>query len=139
MPTMTITNDIKKNVIEVETWYHSEKDVYVKAETGWRFASYTIEIDEDFKIDVDNKDGFCVTDYPYEDMDATDSFSFDFSSAYSLEKELTDEEEEVILEDILNIFDEDGWYGLESAGWSHEDTETWIYGPLVIEEVNNDS
>jgi hypothetical protein len=140
MPMITVENEIKKNVIEVETWYHSEKDIYIQAETGWRFSKYTLEVDEDFdidQIDKENEHGFCVSEYHVEDMESSDSFSFDFNYAVSQSKELTEEQEESILEEVLNLWEEDGWWGLENAGWEHEDTEVWIYGPLIIEEVKN--
>jgi len=139
MKQVKVSNEIKKNVIETETWYHKDKDLYVTFETGWRFATYTLSIDEDVAFEEvygTNESGFCVQEFDIEDMESSDSFSFDVVDAWSLGKELTEEQETSIMYDVLEVWEEDGWSGLETAGWDHADTETWIYGPLLVEEVN---
>lgn len=138
MKQIRVTNEIKKNVIEIETWYNEEKNLYVNFETGWRFATYTLNIEDDVDFEAvyaANESGFCVQGFDLEDMDSSDSFSFDIESVWSPSEELTEGREESIIQEVLELWEEDGWGGLETAGWDHHDTETWIYGPLLIEEV----
>jgi len=139
MKQIRVTNELKKNVIETETWYNEEKNVYVNFETGWRFATYTLNIEDDVAFEEvygTNENGFCVQEFEIEDMESSDSFSFDVDDAWSPGKGLTEEQQTSIIDEVLELWEEDGWSGLESAGWDHHDTETWIYGPLEVEEVN---
>lgn len=139
MPTLKIENEIKKNVIEVETWIHPERQLGVDIETGWRFVEYTINVSEEeaAEIDPENKHGFIITDYDIEDMSSSDSFSFSFNEVWRLSgnQSLTEEEQDSIIGELESLWEEEGWGGLEAAGWDHHDTETFIYGPLIIEEV----
>ena len=138
MKTLKIENEIKKNVIEVETWTNLEKQVAVDIETGWRFAKYTINVeDNDVPIDQENKHGFIVSDYEIEDMESSDSFSFSFNEVWKMngEEPLTEEEQGDIIAELEALWEDGGWSALEEAGWDHYDTETFIYGPLIIEEV----
>jgi len=139
MKTLKIENEIKKNVIEVETWTNLEKQVGVEIETGWRFATYTINVDDEevSEIDPENNVGFIVSDYEIEEMECSESFSFSFNEVFNLngQEPLTEEEQDAIISELESLYEEDGFGSLETAGWGHHDTETFIYGPLVIEEV----
>ena len=138
MSLVKVTNEIKKSVIEVETWTNLDKQVAVDIETGWRFSTYTLDLQEqDEPIDPENKHGFIVTDYQIEDMDSSDSFSFSFNEVWRMngDEPLTEDEQGDIIAELETLWEDGGWSALEEAGWDHYDTETFIYGPLIVEEV----
>jgi hypothetical protein len=96
-------------------------------------------MDEDVEFEAVyalNENGFCVQEFDIEDMESSDSFSFDVTEAWSPNQKLTEDQETSIMYEVLELWEEDGWAGLENAGWDHHDTETWIYGPLEVEEVS---
>lgn len=141
MKQVKVTNEIKKSVVETETWHHKENNQYVTFETVWRFATYTLNLEDDVELEAiyaTNESGFCVHDFDVEDMDATDGISFDITSAWSPGEQLTEDQQTSIMDGVLELWEEDGWGGLETAGWDHIDTEAWMYGPLEVQEVSND-
>jgi hypothetical protein len=42
-----------------------------------------------------------------------------------------DEEEQARMDEL---WDEDAYEAWEGEGWSQDDSETWFYGPLSLEE-----
>ena len=39
-------------------------------------------------------------------------------------------------ERIQALWDEEWYEGMESDGWSNDDTEHWIYGPIQLTDVD---
>ena len=135
---LKVENEEKKNVIEIETWSHPERNIGVDIETGYRFATYIIDIDEeDEPLEAENPVGTIITDYNIEEMEASDSFSFSFTEVFKTDgtEPLTEEEQDAIISELESLFDEGGFSAMEDAGWGHHNTETFIYGPLIIEEA----
>lgn len=138
MSLLKVTNEVKKNVIEIETWIHEDKEIGVDIETGYRFGTYVIDIEEeDEPIEAENLVGTIITDYNIEEVETTDSFSFSFAEVFktNASQPLTEEQQDSIISELESLFDEGGFSAMEEAGWSHHNTETYIYGPLIIEEV----
>ncbi len=79
-------------------------------------------------IDLANPDGLEVfaTDYDFE----LDSLDDGWYGDVEYPEDMSDEERERLEE----LWDEDGYDGWESEGWTNDDTETWFYGPLSLEK-----
>lgn len=115
---------VKKNVSHVETWSNEEMNEFDINET-YRWGTVVIKIEEDDEFDVEefskNKYGFCLSDYWIKDQHFEDQVSLYFEGNQT--------------EEVEEIFDVDSYTGLEEAGYSFVEAETWFYGPLIVEEI----
>jgi hypothetical protein len=126
MTTWIITNQHKKNAVEKQFWYKDGKTVI--KEEGFRWGRWSCESDEVPEIDLENPDGYEVgfTDYEWEMDEMVDGCWVE----WTFPDDMSDEERE----EIENAWNEEFYEGLEELGWSNDDTEYWIYGPLMIED-----
>ena len=127
-----ITNAHKKNAVERQFWIND--GVTVIKDEGFRWGIWTCESDEQPDIDLDNPDGYelMTTDYDWEMEEMIDGSWV----IWGFPADMSEEEQERIQE----LWDEDSFEGLESDGWSNDETEHWIYGPikLVNEETGEE-
>lgn len=118
----------KKNISHIETWTNEEMVEFDINETyRWGKVVISVEDDEDFNVEEvgNNEYGFCVSDYCVEDQDLDDGVSLYFEGF----------ETEELQEQVEEIFDVDSYTGLEEAGYSFVEAETWFYGPLEVKEI----
>lgn len=139
MAVWTVRTHYKKSIEEHE---HFVKDgMMITRRTGWRSGSWSVTTSDDqlpeFEFDyVPGGDGLC---------NSVDMYSFPGPNIEDVElietwdgcwedidwPEDMDEEERERLEAMI---DEEGFYVLEDQeGWSQDDTEMWIWGPIEIE------
>lgn len=119
-----ITNHNKKNAVERQFWI---KDGFtIIKDEGFRWGIWTCESDQQPDIDLDNPDGYelMTTDYDWEMQEMIDGSWVEWVFPDAM-----DEEER---ERIQALWDEDYFEGLESDGWSNDETEHWIYGPIQL-------
>jgi hypothetical protein len=123
-----ISNYHKKNAVERQFW--SKDGVTVSKDEGFRWGTWTCESDERPDIDLKNPDGFEVLfgDHDWE-MDSMDDGCW---VEWNFPDDMSEEEQEHIQE----LWDEDYFEGLEGDGWSNDDTEHWIFGPLELTNVD---
>jgi hypothetical protein len=121
-----IQNYQKKNAVERQLW-HKDDQVLIKEE-GYRWGIWECESDTKPDIDLDNPDGWESTD-EWEFVEMIDGCWID----WVYPKNMTEEEQEQLME----IYDNDWYEGLENEGWYHHDTEIYLYGPLHL--TNKDS
>ena len=119
-----ITNLHKKNAVERQFWI--KDGVTVIKDEGFRWGIWTCESDEQPDIDLDNPDGYelMTTDYDWEMEEMNDGSWV----VWGFPADMPEEEQEHIQE----LWDEDSFEGLESDGWSNDETEHWIYGPIQL-------
>jgi len=129
MKQLIVENAVKKSTEETEIFINEDGDrLYIH--TLWRGGEYTINVDEEF-VYPDEDQAFVVTDYEIEDMNNWDGCSVDFEIV-SLTK--SEAYKETLKECVEKIYEEEGYMGLEEAGWNHEDTEVVIYNGVEIRE-----
>ena len=126
MATWVLTTTDTKSVEEIEYWYKDGKTI--KRTTGFRWGTVYCESDEKPEIDLDNPEGISVFDCGYDfELDNLD----DGWNCYVEYPDDMDEEEQARMDEL---WDEDAYEAWEGEGWSQDDTETWFYGPLSLEE-----
>ena len=133
----------KKSCEEHEYYYKDEQSIVRK--TGYRWSNFVVETDDDnppqFEFDyVPGGDGklesinmydCCVNNIVNSELDSmTDGCWEDIV----FPEDMDDEEQERLLE----AFDESSIYEVLEGeeGWSQNDTEAWIWGPILIEDEN---
>ena len=119
-----LTNLQKKNAVERQFW--TKDGVTVIKEEGFRWGTWSCESDERPDIDLDNPDG-------WEQFSQDDEWEMEIMDDgcwvdWTFPDDMDEEEQERIQE----LWNEDFFEGLEGDGWSNDETEYWIYGPLRL-------
>jgi hypothetical protein len=123
--TWKVSNREKKNVTQVETWTRGE--LTATREVGWRWGKWKYDTKPDLSIYKED-DQHDVYDFG----DVTDSDLDDGCWAEWTWPDSMDPDEIQLLE---GYYDEEGDEGLENEGWTLDDTETFVTGPLDVEFV----
>ncbi len=128
MATWRISNYHKKNAVERQFWV--KDGVVVTKDEGFRWGNWTCESDTKPDIDLENPEGYevLVSDYDWEMEDMIDGCWVDW--------EWPDDMPEEERERIQALWDEDWYDGMESDGWMNDDTEHWIYGPIMLTNLD---
>lgn len=129
MATWKLTNYHKKNAVERQFW--TKDGITVSKDEGFRWGVWTCESDERPDIDLANPEGMEVLfgDYDWEMQEMIDGCWLEWT--------FPDDMPEQEQERIQALWDEDWYDGMEGDGWSNDDTEQWIYGPLEL--INEDT
>jgi hypothetical protein len=126
MTIYTVSTKEKKNVEEREVW--AKDDLTIIRITGFRWGSYSIEVEDGEELDIDpeNPDGIDMNccGYDAELISMDDGWYGDVEYPESM----SDEERERM--DAL--WEEDYYSAWEGDGWIQTDTEAMFYGPLEI-------
>lgn len=128
MATWKISNYHKKNAVEVQHW--SKDGKHFTYSEGFRWGAFTCESDAKPEVDLKNEHGW----EPYSEDVEWDFDMFDDGcwGEFDFIGEWSDEEKE----EIEELWEEEGYSGLEDAGWLNDDTEYCIYGPLLLENTD---
>ena len=120
----------KKSIKQVETWTHPDGRIFY-VDQLWRWGHVVIEVEDDQEFDVEynsvNEFGFEVDDYAIQDQEMDDGISLDFNT----------DGDQSLLAEVDEMWDTDGFAAFEEAGWSFEECETTMYGPLLITEIKS--
>ena len=121
----------KKAIVVTETFFKTDGDqtYRMNIETTWRWG-HVIVSDDVHDLDLVNEDGLEVSGFDIEDQEYDDGCALWFTFSDNVPEEIRELAE--------SAWDEEGFYGLEELGWSHDDTETWFWGPLTIEDLGGD-
>jgi len=124
MATWSITNQYKKSAIEKQYWYKDGKEI-IRIE-GYRWGVWTCDSDEKPEIDLANEDEYRIgsDDYEWEMEEMLDGCWAD----WVFPEDMDDDEQE----DIEDAWNEDFFEGLEELGWSLDETEYIIEGPIAL-------
>lgn len=119
-----ITNQHKKSAVEKQFW--TKDGVTVIKEEGFRWGIWSCESDEQPDIDLENSEGYELmsTDYDWEMEEMIDGSWVEWTFPDDM-----DEEEQ---ERIQELWNEDSFEGLEGDGWTNDETEHWIQGPIKL-------
>ena len=124
MATYTLSTKWKKS-IEERTYWVKDGLVVIQVE-GWRWGSWSGEFDELPEIDLANEYG--GLDIAAEDGWEMDDLDDGCWSDWEFPDNMSEEERE----EFQAAYDEDYQDGLENLGWTNDDYECWLSGPLVI-------
>lgn len=129
MATWEISTVYKKSSIERQYWYKDNKVII--REEGYRWGTFTVESDtmpvtmeELVNEDNDYELGYVDDDNSWELVDLIDGCWSDTEKG----RNCTDED----LEEFENAWEEDYFEGVEELGWSLDETEYYMTGPLKL-------
>tara|TARA_Y100000589_G_C27189377_1_gene644085 strand:- start:1930 stop:2280 length:351 start_codon:yes stop_codon:yes gene_type:complete len=115
-------NHIRSNhIIEEQTFVNKGKKIVLKMEYG---EGYVIIDDKTFNPSALNNEELIISDYEWHDYAFEDNDGVVFES-----------NDESLVEELEEIFDESQYEGLENAGWTEEDTVVTFIG-YEIETVD---
>jgi hypothetical protein len=116
----------KKSAVEKQFWCKDDKVII--REEGYRWGEFYCESDEQPEIDLDNADGYNLSesDYDWELTSLDDGCWAD----WTFPDDMTEEEQA----EIETAWDEDYFDGMEELGWTNNDTEYILQGPLELSD-----
>jgi len=128
MTTWILKTQHKKNAIEKQHWYKDGVEI-IRTE-GYRWGTFYCESDTQPEIDLVNEDGYRIgsDDYEWELEELDDGCYADW--------EFPDDMDEDEQEKITEAWDEEFYDGLEELGWSCDDTDYILEGPLELLDEN---
>lgn len=129
MATWKLSNYYKKNAVERQYWRKDGK--LIIREEGYRWGTWYCESDERPDVDLKNDDGW----EPYSDDVEWEMDSMDDGCWVDIT--YPDDMSEEEREEWETAWDEDGFEGLEELGWTNDDTDLILYGPLQL--INEDT
>ena len=138
MTVWTVTTTQKKSCEEREIWYHSENKWTIKRISGFRWATFTVETNDNNPpedIDSDNPAGINMYDYFSDNAeDGAELVSMDdgWYGDWEWDSAMTDEDRSAVEEG----WEDDSYSYMESNGWYNDETEAWLFGPLEITKEN---
>lgn len=133
MATWELSTEYKKSSIERQIWCKDDKIII--REEGYRWGTFTVESDvmpishEDLINNEEYELGCIDNDECWELVDMVDGCWADTEKG----RNCTDED----LEEFENAWEENYYEGVEELGWSNDDTEYYMTGPLKL--VNKDT
>ena len=123
-----ITNYYKKNVVDRQFWHNNDRE-FVRDE-GYRWGTWECESDERPDIDLDNPDGYelTATEYDWDLVDMLDGSWSEWTYDTSFDQEEKDQ--------LEAAWDELGYEGLENLDYMMNESEQWIYGPILLKNLD---
>lgn len=125
--TYKISNGYKKSIVETEIWTNDAGEE-LKHITVWRWGNWTTEGEPDLS-DYDPEVGCDPYDLAEEielgDMSDGDG-DWEFPDSWDEEKR----------DEFLEAWDEEWHEAPEKFGFTEQDTEYWISGPLEVEKIS---
>ena len=134
MANWELTTEYKKSSIERQFWYKDDKVII--REEGYRWSTFTIESDEmplTFE-ELRNEDNCYELDW-VESADASWEMEDMIDGCWAESeagRNCTDED----LEEFDEAREENYYEGVEELGWSHDDTEYFMQGPLKLTNLD---
>ena len=127
MATWKLSNYHKKNAVETQYWHKDDKVII--REEGFRWGTWYCESDTRPDIDLANPDGYEIGgEYDWE-LDSMDDGCWGEIRAgrNATEEDVTE----------FEAAWEENWYeGVEELGWTLDDTENTLHGPLLLENTD---
>ena len=122
MATYTITALYKKSCEERSFWF-KDGQTAIRSE-GYRWGTFTKDCDDFPDVDLDNPDGFDAYGEDWELISMDDGCW----AEWTWPDDMTEEEQQR----LEALWDEEYYEGLENEGWIQDETEAWLYGPLML-------
>ena len=114
----------KKNAVEKQFW-RKDGETIVRTE-GYRWGTFYCESYEQPKIDLVNPDEYNLSESDYDwELDNLDDGCW---AEWEWPVDMTEEQQD----EIMAAWEEDYFDGMEGLGWSCDDTEYILMGPLEL-------
>lgn len=144
MATFKVSTYFKKSCEEHEYYYKGEHTIIRK--TGYRGSSFIVETLDDNPPEFQftyvpggdgNKDSINMYDCCYNNIENVelDTMWDGCWEDIVFPEDMSDEEQE----ELQERFEESSVYEVleDEEGWTLDETEAWIWGPILIEDANN--
>jgi len=129
MASWTLKTLHKKSAVEKQFWY--KDGVTIIRYEGYRWGIFTCDSDEQPVIDVKNEEGLNLSDSEYDwELESLDDGCW---AEWEFPDDMSEEEQEK----IENAWEEDFFEGMEELGWSNDDTEYILNGPLELSDEDS--
>ena len=116
----------KKSAVEKQFWCKDDKVII--REEGYRWGEFYCESDEQPEIDLVNPDDYNLSESDY-DWELT-SLDDGCWSDWTFPEDMTEEEQA----EIETAWEENYFEGMEELGWSNDDTDYILQGPLELSD-----
>ncbi|MEY3002061.1 MAG: hypothetical protein RLZZ428_436 [Pseudomonadota bacterium] len=129
----TVSTYYKKSIEEVETF--TKDDMEIIHHTVWRWGSWSVYTNDGNPPEFEFDGNMLNLNYYGNNIEEIEMNETSDGVAEEIDwpEELSDEEQE----ELEALIEEDGYYSaLEDAGWSHYDTDMYVWGPILIEGEN---
>jgi hypothetical protein len=127
---ISVEPNYKKSISEIQTWYKEiEGEKYwITMDQGWRWGKWVGEVTEEqlAELKEDSENGVCEPDI-YEGL-VLDYLDDGVWLQFEGSKNVTEE----MLSEFEELFEEDGYSGVEGADWVDHDCEIFINTGLNI-------
>ena len=124
MAMWTLKTQHKKNAVEKQFW-RKDGETIIRTE-GYRWGTFYCERDELPEIDLANPDGYNLSESDYDwELDNLDDgcwAEWDWPAGWTEEQQ----------DEIMAAWEEDYFDGMEQLGWSCNDTDYILMGPLEL-------
>ena len=131
MATWTLKTLHKKSAYERQHWHKDGKEII--REEGYRWGTFYCESDEQPDIDLVNDDGYEIGQDEYEwELDSLDDGCW---AEWEFPEDISEEERE----EIENAWEENYFEGMEELGWSNDDTDYILQGPLELSDEDGNT
>ena len=116
----------KKSAVEKQFWYKDGKTI-IRYE-GYRWGTFYCESNGQPDIDLENSDEYNLSESDYDwELESLDDGCW---AEWEYSDDISEEEQE----EIENAWDENYFEGMEELGWSNNDTEYILQGPLELSD-----
>ena len=124
MAMWTLKTQHKKNAVEKQFW-RKDGETIIRTE-GYRWGTFYCESDEQPEIDLANPDEYNLSESDYDwELDNLDDGCW---AEWDWPSDMTEEQQD----EIMAVWEEDYFDGMEQLGWFCDDTEYILMGPLEL-------
>ena len=121
----------KKNAVEKQFW-RKDGETIIRTE-GYRWGTFYCESDEQPEIDLANPDEYNLSESDYDwELDNLDDgcwAEWDWPAGWTEEQQ----------DEIMAVWEEDYFDGMEQLGWSCNDTDYILMGPLELADEDGNT
>ena len=131
MAMWTLKTQHKKNAVEKQFW-RKDGETIIRTE-GYRWGTFYCESDEQPEIDLANPDGYNLSESDYDwELDNMDDGCW---AEWDWPADMTEEQQD----EIMAVWEEDYFDGMEQLGWSCDDTDYILMGPLELADEDGNT
>jgi hypothetical protein len=131
MAMWTLKTQHKKNAVEKQFW-RKDGETIIRTE-GYRWGTFYCESDEQPEIDLANPDEYNLSESDYDwELDNLDDGCW---AEWDWPADMTQEQQS----EIMAAWEEDYFDGMEQLGWSCDDTDYILLGPLELSDEDGNT
>jgi len=135
-----IKNRMKKSFEEINHYFNYETKWTLTMCSGWRQGTVRLQIEslDDLRIDEDcgpEDDNYELDAAVFEGYEFVDSWDGCWTDFRVYHPTATEEEHDEMLEKVEAVWEEDYFTGIEEMGFQDTDYESYFYGPIDIEVI----